>query len=91
METLFTIECPGWYDPDLPLSYKFSYIIRADTTQENLIYIGSEMSPEPFNLPVGPKENNYTFNLTATISDAFGSYAEVDFKVRVRISFILTL
>ena len=84
VKTYFTVTCPGWVDPDLPLSYTFSYKRGSHKSQEELLYVGTKISTPPFTLPVGLASKNFSFEITVHINDVYGSYAEVGLKVRVR-------
>src|ERR1041385_22566 len=80
LTTSFTLKCSGWTDPDLPLTYRFSY--RIDNGPE--IFLSSYATSESLStvLPAGDTTTN-TVSLFAYIRDGLGLAALDSFDVIV--------
>lgn len=76
LETFFYIECPGWKDEDGPLVYK---IFRG----KKLLQHGKDAILSPSLLPLGPPQNNYSYNLTVKIFDQYNSFSAETLLVTV--------
>ena len=88
METSFTFTCQNWIDdnddPGAVLFYKVLYHSAVDK-QRILLYHGPLSNVSGLKLPAGPKQYNYTFNLTINVEDAFKSYSSSHLTVMVSI------
>lgn len=77
LETYFHIKCRGWQDEDGPVMYKVFH-------GRKLLQHGKEAFLSPSLLPLGPRQNNYTYYLTVRIFDKFNSFSEEMLSVTVR-------
>lgn len=84
--TKFHIWCEGWKDPDMPLSYEYSY--RNDEGKLVLFYYGPHNSTLS-ELPLGNPARNYTLEINMKVLDFFKGVAHysVFLQVRIRIHF----
>ena len=79
--TNFTLKCNDWASENGPLSYQFQVNLHNGLT--NFIYQGSNNSVISF-LPSGVSSENYTLNVTFTVTDMDGASAPaVIFPVQV--------
>ncbi|XP_056196786.1 polycystin family receptor for egg jelly [Falco biarmicus] len=92
--TKFVVQCSGFSDSDLPLTYKV--IVASDvpkTTRitsvaENtfgtILYFGYQPKTPPSLLPVGVPSQKYTLTLCVQVCDSLGAFTQVSLYVRVR-------
>ena len=78
LKTKFRIECSGWHDKDGPLIYK---VLLGET----LLLHGQDAKLPPSILPLGPHQNNYTYNLTVKVFDKYNSFSEETLLVTVSV------
>ena len=76
LETQFRIECSGWHDEDGTLIYK---VLQEETLRQH----GQDPVLPPSVLPLGPYQNNYTYNLTVKVFDKYNSFSEETLLVTV--------
>lgn len=74
LETNFTLSCSGWKSDSEPLSYQFQYQLYNGLN--SVIYHGFSRSVVS-RLPSGVLPNNYSFNVTATVSDNNGAATQI--------------
>ena len=82
LETNFTLSCRGWQSNSEHLTYQFQY--ELDNGINNVIYYGIKNLVDS-QLPSGVLSDNYTLNVTATVSDKDGASAPV-VKMPVQVS-----
>ncbi|XP_077864342.1 polycystin-1-like protein 2 [Saccoglossus kowalevskii] len=92
LETIFTLNCQGFSDDDLPLMYEFSVITggekRAtinslDHKAGSLLYYGNDPYRPSIYLPLGLAQNNYTIDIVVRVSDVYGATVQVTTHARV--------
>ena len=82
LETNFTLSCSGWKSNSEQLTYRFQYQLHNGIN--NVIYHGMN-NLVVSQLPSGALSDNYTLNVTATVSDKDGPPAPVvKMSVQVR-------
>lgn len=74
LETNFTLSCRGWQSNSEHLTYRFQYEFH--NSINNVIYYGMN-NLVVSQLPSGVLSENYTLNVTATVSDKDGASAPV--------------
>ena len=79
--TDFHISCLGWYDTDTPLRYAFTYTFSSSTIIIQEGNVGSVTTK----LPLGDPAREHERILELQIIDAFGEFATVYVKTKVRI------
>lgn len=78
LKTFFQIKCPDWQDEDGYMTYKV--FKRTKLLQHwNGPVLNSTL------LPPGKLEENYTYSITVTISDKYGSFSQVFITVKASI------
>ncbi|XP_048586645.1 LOW QUALITY PROTEIN: polycystic kidney disease protein 1-like 2 [Nematostella vectensis] len=80
MITSFNMSCTGWQDNETPLEYQFRYR-KSDGTYA-LIYYGDKMETSAV-LPAGREENDFNFDIEATVSDSMGAANQTTLRVQV--------
>lgn len=75
LETNFTLSCKGWKSNNEPLSFLFQYQLNYNGLH-GIIYHGLTDSYIS-QLPSGFLSNNYTLNITVTVTDKEGASAPV--------------
>ena len=75
LETNFTLSCNGWTSNNEPLSFLFQYQLNYNGLH-GVIYHGLNNSVIS-QLPSGFLSNNYTLNITVTVTDKEGASAPV--------------
>ena len=88
MLTNFTFNCYNWKDDgddsDAVLLYKVLYSFGTGSTKETfLLYHGPKNTVSDLKLPGAPDKYNNTFNLTVRVEDAFKSFNEKRFTIKV--------
>ena len=79
-QTVFTVNCSNWKDPDLPLLYRFQ--VETITRSVVLLYNGTE-NVLTFRLPAGQKETNYTTSVAIYVTDNCGAETKTDLRLKV--------
>ncbi|XP_054255685.1 polycystin family receptor for egg jelly [Indicator indicator] len=94
LQTKFVVECSGFSDRHLPLTYKV--IIASDvprttkitSVEENtfgtILYFGYRPKTPPSLLPVGMPSQNYHLTLYVQVSDSLGAFTQVNLDVHVQ-------
>uniref|UniRef100_A0A8C6NFZ2 Uncharacterized protein n=1 Tax=Melopsittacus undulatus TaxID=13146 RepID=A0A8C6NFZ2_MELUD len=90
--TKFVVQCSGFSDSNLPLTYKV--IVASDKTtkitsvEENtfgiIMYFGYQPKTPPSFLPIGVPSQKYILTLYVQIYDSLGAFKEVKLYARVR-------
>ncbi|KFP83547.1 Polycystic kidney disease and receptor for egg jelly-related protein, partial [Apaloderma vittatum] len=93
-QTKFIVQCRGFYDSNLPLTYKV--IVASDipkttkvtSVEENtfgtILYFGYKPETPPTFLPVGAPSRKYVLTLYVQVCDSLGAFTQVNLHVRVR-------
>ena len=79
ISTRFFLQCRGWYDEHLPLSYRFVYHAQFSTV---IFYSGPEANVST-TLPPGQEADSYNLKLEVIITDARGSESEAELVLKV--------
>ncbi|XP_063998939.1 polycystin family receptor for egg jelly [Pogoniulus pusillus] len=94
LQTKFVVECSGFSDRHLPLTYKV--IVASDvprttkitSVEENtfgtILYFGYLPKTPPSFLPVGVISQNYNVTLYVQVRDSLGAFTQVNLHVRVQ-------
>ncbi|NXW51090.1 PKDRE protein, partial [Nyctiprogne leucopyga] len=92
--TKFVVQCSGFSDSNLPLTYKV--IVASDipkttkitSVEENtfgtILYFGYQPQTPPSFLPVGVPSQKYTLTLYVQVHDSLGAFTQVRLYVRVQ-------
>ena len=85
VETNFKFSCHNWTDDDdAVLLYKVLYSFGTGSTKETfLLYHGPKNIVSDLKLPGVPDKYNNTFNLSVRVEDAFKSFNETQFTIKV--------
>jgi len=78
--TIFSLECRGWEDVDLPLAYEFS---RKDAGGIFVKLSFGQASPIFPTLLPAPPVNSTRLDISASIADSLGEYSMYSFSVEV--------
>ncbi|XP_066846387.1 polycystin family receptor for egg jelly [Anser cygnoides] len=91
--TKFVVQCNGFSDSNLPLTYKV--IVASDVSQTakissvekntfgTILYIGYQPRTPPSFLPVGMPSRKSTLTLYVQVSDSLGAFTQVSLYIRV--------
>ncbi|KFV42360.1 Polycystic kidney disease and receptor for egg jelly-related protein, partial [Tyto alba] len=92
--TKFVVHCSGFFDNNLPLTYKVivaSNVPRSakitsveQNTFGTILYFGYQPKTPPSFLPVGVPSQKYTLTLYVQVRDALGAFTQVNLHVRVQ-------
>ncbi|KFO79306.1 Polycystic kidney disease and receptor for egg jelly-related protein, partial [Cuculus canorus] len=92
-QTKFVVQCSGFLDNNLPLTYKVIIASSVPTTtkitslEENtfgpILYFGYQFRTPPSVLPVGVPSQRYTLTLYVQVYDSLGAFTQVSLCVRV--------
>ncbi|KFP14076.1 Polycystic kidney disease and receptor for egg jelly-related protein, partial [Egretta garzetta] len=92
--TKFVVQCSGFSDSNLPLTYKVIVASNVPKTtkitsvEENtfgtILYFGYQPKTPPSFLPVGVPSQQYTLTLYVQVRDSLGAFTQVNLYVRVR-------
>ncbi|NXX41311.1 PKDRE protein, partial [Tricholaema leucomelas] len=94
LQTKFVVECSGFSDRHLPLTYKV--IVASDvprttkvtSVEENtfgtILYFGYLPKTPPSFLPAGVASQNYNLTLYIQVRDSLGAFTQVNLHVRVQ-------
>uniref|UniRef100_A0A672TZZ0 Polycystin family receptor for egg jelly n=1 Tax=Strigops habroptila TaxID=2489341 RepID=A0A672TZZ0_STRHB len=90
--TKFVVQCSGFSDSNLPLTYKV--IVASDKTtkitsvEENtfgiIMYFGYQPKTPPSFLPIGAPSQKYTLTLYVQVHDSLGAFTQVNLYARVQ-------
>lgn len=81
MDTYFNISCENWRDNDVPLVFKFQYLI-----EYGLIILNSGFSPSTTTqLLPGQNVSNYIYNIMIIVNDKYGASQTRYLPVRVKV------
>uniref|UniRef100_A0A8B9F0Z9 Polycystin family receptor for egg jelly n=1 Tax=Amazona collaria TaxID=241587 RepID=A0A8B9F0Z9_9PSIT len=90
--TKFVVQCSGFSDSNLPLTYKV--IVASDKTtkitsvRENtfgvIMYFGYQPKTPPSFLPIGAPSQKYTLTLYVQIYDSLGAFTQMNLYARVQ-------
>lgn len=93
-QTTFIVQCSGFSDRNLPLTYKV--IAASDslktskitTLEENsfgtIVYFGYKPKSPPSFLPIGIPFKNYALTIYIQVSDSLGAFSQVSLQATVR-------
>ncbi|XP_010573595.1 PREDICTED: polycystic kidney disease and receptor for egg jelly-related protein [Haliaeetus leucocephalus] len=91
--TKFVVQCSGFSDSNLPLTYKVIVASNVPKTtkitsvEENtfgtILYFGYQPKTPPSFLPVGVPSQKYTLTLYVQVCDSLGAFTQVSLYVRV--------
>lgn len=91
--TKFVVQCSGFSDSNLPLTYKVIIASNVPKTtkitsvEENtfgtILYFGYQPKTPPSFLPVGVPSQKYTLTLYVQVCDSLGVFTQVNLYVRV--------
>ncbi|XP_027622552.1 polycystic kidney disease and receptor for egg jelly-related protein [Tupaia chinensis] len=91
--TKFVVQCDGFVDKHLPLTYK---IIVSDlygigeissvveNTLGTILYFGTKSTTPPSFLPVGELANHYAMKVHAQVYDSLGAFSQVTLRTAVQ-------
>ena len=79
-ETIFSFECEGWTDEDLPLSYEFQYRHWYGVVSQLYEGITPVFSTK---LPIGDHHENFTLDFQVKIFDSHKTYNTTTVDVQV--------
>ncbi|NXI89978.1 PKDRE protein, partial [Psophia crepitans] len=92
--TKFVVQCSGFSDSNLPLTYKVIVASNVPKTtkitsvEENtfgtILYFGYQPKTPPSFLPVGVPSENYALTLYVQVHDSLGAFTQVSLHVRVQ-------
>ncbi|NXN41762.1 PKDRE protein, partial [Rhinoptilus africanus] len=92
--TKFVVQCSGFYDSNLPLTYKVIVASNVPKTtkitsvEENtfgpILYFGYQPKTPPSFLPVGVPSQKYTLTLYIQVHNSLGAFTQVTLNVRVQ-------
>ncbi|NWI31399.1 PKDRE protein, partial [Sula dactylatra] len=92
--TKFVVQCSGFSDSNLPLTYKVIVASNVPKTtkitsvEENtfgtILYFGYQPKTPPSFLPVGVPSQKYTVTLYVQVHDALGAFTQVSLYARVQ-------
>ncbi|XP_065596947.1 polycystin family receptor for egg jelly [Cyrtonyx montezumae] len=92
--TKFVVQCSGFSDSNLPLTYKVivaSDVAKTDrinSVEENtfgtILYFGYQPRTPPSFLPVGVPSQRYTVTLHVQVCDSLGAFTQLSLHVRVQ-------
>ncbi|NWY61030.1 PKDRE protein, partial [Chionis minor] len=89
--TKFVVQCSGFSDSNLPLTYKVivaSETAKITSVEENtfgpILYFGYQPKTPPSFLPVGEPSQKYTLTLYVQVYNALGAFTQVSLYVRVQ-------
>ncbi|KAM7129461.1 polycystin family receptor for egg jelly [Ciconia maguari] len=92
--TKFVVQCSGFSDSNLPLTYKVIVASNVPKTtkitsvEENtfgtILYFGYQPKTPPSFLPVGVPSQKYTLTLYVQVRDSLGAFTQLSLYVRVR-------
>ncbi|KAM6292731.1 polycystin family receptor for egg jelly [Porphyrio hochstetteri] len=92
--TKFVVQCSGFSDSNLPLTYKVIVASNVPKTtkvtsvEENtfgtILYFGYQPKSPPSFLPVGVPSEKYTLTLYVQVYDSLGAFTQVTLYVRVQ-------
>ncbi|KFQ67634.1 Polycystic kidney disease and receptor for egg jelly-related protein, partial [Phaethon lepturus] len=92
--TKFVVQCSGFSDSNLPLTYKVIVASNVPKTtkitsvEENtfgtILYFGYQPKTPPSFLPVGVPSQKYTLTLYVQVHDSLGAFTQVSLYVRVQ-------
>ncbi|XP_068694084.1 polycystin-1-like protein 2 [Montipora foliosa] len=80
MHTLFRINCSGWEDVDLPLTYEFAY---ERSNKESVFLISQNQDANSLYLPMGQDKNHFNLTLKIKVIDGLGAASIVRISVKV--------
>lgn len=92
--TKFVVKCRGFYDTQLPLTYKV--ILASDVPEtatitsvtENtfgpILYYGYEPTTPPSFLPAGDLYHKYTLTLYVQVRDSLGAFTQVSLRAHIK-------
>ena len=80
MHTLFTINCSGWEDVDLPLTYEFA---SERSNKESVFLISQIPHANSLYLPMGQDKNLFNLTLKIKVIDGLGAAFIVRISVKV--------
>ncbi|XP_049678075.1 polycystin family receptor for egg jelly [Accipiter gentilis] len=91
--TKFVVQCSGFSDSNLPLTYKVIIASNVPKTtkitsvEENtfgtILYFGYQPKTPPSFLPIGVPSQKYTLTLYVQVCDSLGAFTQVSLYVRV--------
>ncbi|XP_032912759.1 polycystic kidney disease and receptor for egg jelly-related protein [Catharus ustulatus] len=92
--TKFVVKCRGFYDTQLPLTYKVilaSHVPEttavtsvAENTFGPILYYGYESTTPPSFLPVGDPYHKHTLTLHVQVRDFLGAFTQVTLRVHMK-------
>uniref|UniRef100_A0A8B9SLX7 Polycystic kidney disease and receptor for egg jelly-related protein n=1 Tax=Anas platyrhynchos TaxID=8839 RepID=A0A8B9SLX7_ANAPL len=92
-QTKFVVQCNGFSDSNLPLTYKVmvasdvSQTAKISSVEENtfgiILYVGYQPRTPPSFLPVGMPSRKSTLTLYVQVSDSLGAFTQVSLYIRV--------
>ncbi|NXX61158.1 PKDRE protein, partial [Scopus umbretta] len=92
--TKFVVQCSGFSDSNLPLTYKVIVASNVPKTtkissvEENtfgtILYFGYQPKTPPSFLPIGVPSQKYTLTLYVQVRDSLGAFTQVSLYVRVQ-------
>ncbi|XP_074446202.1 polycystin family receptor for egg jelly [Larus michahellis] len=92
--TKFVVQCSGFYDSNLPLTYKVIVASNVPQTtkitsvEENtfgpILYFGYQPKTPPSFLPVGVPSQKYTLKLYVQVHNSLGAFTQVTLNVHVQ-------
>ncbi|XP_026721423.1 polycystic kidney disease and receptor for egg jelly-related protein [Athene cunicularia] len=93
-QTKFVVQCSGFSDSNLPLTYKViaasnvPQTAKITSVEENtfgtILYFGYEPRTPPSFLPVGVPSQKYTLKLYVQVANSLGAFTQVNLYVRVQ-------